>query len=167
LVAIAATNLNCASAQLSPDASDRYQKTWAVAASPDEVVDSVVAAISMRRSVRVDDQTQGNGEAVRIVEREDRPEWYVLKTDGTFGTAWLKYRAPKSLPHDVLIRLYGSADGKRVLFKAVSRSRLRLFDYKKNRRILSSLTALMEDYWSHHGIHAEPSAPAEITSEAR
>lgn len=127
-------------------------QTWVVDATVEETVDAVVAASTSRFSVL---QQSGRTSAGRgDVARQDRPHWTVLRADPT-GTVWLKHRKGM-FAHDVIVSVYPTAEAG-VVLQARSRSRMRFFDYRANRRILSTLTAMLEAYWSHHGVQARPS----------
>lgn len=152
----AAGALGCASAELRTDAGDRYLQTWVINATVEEAVESVVGAAGNQIGGVISPSGSFGG-ATRIqASRQDRPEWQVLRQDAKAGLVWLKYRRRGGFPHDITVRIY-PLDDKQVLLKAFSRSRMRFFNYRQNRRILSSLMPSLEAYWSHHGITARPS----------
>lgn len=153
MVAFALALTHCASVELRTDAGDRYLQTWVVDAAVDETTDAVVAAVTsqfgtLTRSLGA---AGGRNESARYA----RSSWSVVRADPS-GTVWLKHRKRGGFPHDVVVRIYPAAEGGSIVH-AQSRSRMRFFDYRNNKRILSSLTASLEAHWSHHGMKARPS----------
>lgn len=156
MVALASA-LGCASAELRTDAGDRYLQTWVIHANVEETIEAVASVAGGQLGGLMSSPGGGFGSVARLqASQQRRPEWQIVQQNTKAGLLWLKYRRRGGLPHDVTVRVY-PLDNKQVLLKAFSRSRMRFFNYRQNRRILSALMASLETYWSHHGMQARPS----------
>lgn len=91
------------------------------------------------------------------VTREDPDTWTIVRQEPQ-SIALLARSGPLRPAHNVFVRLYPLSE-KRTLIRAWSRSRVGMFDYGRNRRLLAELMTRLERHWAHYGLKARPVAP--------
>ena len=119
--------------------------------SQPEVIDGLEDALNQRLEALLPPQQNRQRNSLRT----DNPDWFVEELNPREGTGWLVYRAAGLFPHDVIVRVYELPTG-RSLIRAWSRSRVGLFDYRRNQRILRELNVLLQQYWANRGYAAVP-----------